>query len=242
MKAEKIKETALYEPVKDLLTQRGLRVRGEVCACDIAAYGEAGLVIVELKTHFNLELLLQCVDRQRYGDAVYAAIPSKKFDSRMTDILRVLRRLGIGLMLVDVRKRPYTVKEVLAPSEAVDIRRRPGDLEGRRRIIREITLREEDLNTGASVGVELYTAYKLAALKIAEYIRANGPQKAADLKAATGEEKAWSIVYNNPMGWFRRVEKGIYGITDRAKAALDEYHGIIAPAGEEEWTTDDGDY
>jgi hypothetical protein len=59
-------ETALYLPVKRFLEKLGFTVKGEVGGCDLVALsaGDPPIVVIgELKLSFNLELLLQAVDR-----------------------------------------------------------------------------------------------------------------------------------------------------------------------------------
>src|SRR2546427_11935128 len=59
-------ETALYPPVKRFLENLGFTVKGEVGGCDLVALSgdEPPIVVIgELKLSFNLELLLQAVDR-----------------------------------------------------------------------------------------------------------------------------------------------------------------------------------
>ena len=59
-------ETSLYLPVKAFLEAAGYVVKGEVGGCDLVGLsdGEPPVVVVcELKLSFNLELLLQAVDR-----------------------------------------------------------------------------------------------------------------------------------------------------------------------------------
>ena len=59
-------ETALYLPVKRFLENLGFTVKGEVGGCDLVALsGDDPPVVVigELKLSFNLELVLQAVDR-----------------------------------------------------------------------------------------------------------------------------------------------------------------------------------
>ena len=61
-------ETALYPAVKRFLEAAGFRVKGEVGGCDIVGVQDGEplrLAIVEMKLGFNLDLLLQAVDRMR---------------------------------------------------------------------------------------------------------------------------------------------------------------------------------
>ena len=94
-------ETELYLPVKRFLEAQGYDVKAEIGDCDVLAVrGEEPPVIVELKTGFNLQLLLQGIDRQAVTDTVYLAIPEPK-RSLPRDILRLCKRLGLGLLVVN---------------------------------------------------------------------------------------------------------------------------------------------
>src|SRR4029078_12363868 len=69
-------ETALYLPVKRFLENLGFTVKGEVGGCDLVALSgdEPPIVVIgELKLSFNLELLLQAVDRAGACDEVWLA-------------------------------------------------------------------------------------------------------------------------------------------------------------------------
>ena len=69
-------ETTLYPPVKSFLEAAGYAVKGEVGGCDLVGLleGEPPLVVIcELKQAFNLELVLQAVDRQAQSDEVWIA-------------------------------------------------------------------------------------------------------------------------------------------------------------------------
>ena len=64
-------ETALYLPVKRFLEKLGFTVKGEVGGCDLVALSDDDppvVVIGELKLTFNLELILQAVDRAGAAD------------------------------------------------------------------------------------------------------------------------------------------------------------------------------
>ena len=64
-------ETELYLPVKRFLEAQGYAVKAEIGDCDVLAVrGNEPPLIVELKTSFNLQLLLQGIDRQTMTDTV----------------------------------------------------------------------------------------------------------------------------------------------------------------------------
>ena len=69
-------ETALYQPVKAFLEAAGYEVKGEIGSCDMVGLSPSDppvVVICELKLTFNLELILQAVDRAAIADEVWIA-------------------------------------------------------------------------------------------------------------------------------------------------------------------------
>ena len=99
-----ILETSLYRPVKVFLEGLGFVVKGEVGGCDLVALKGDDLpivVICELKLTFNLELILQGVDRATTSDEVWlAARLSSRGKGRESDarFRNLCRRLGFGLL------------------------------------------------------------------------------------------------------------------------------------------------
>ena len=70
-------ETSLYPPVKRYLEKLGFAVKGEIRGCDVVGLAADGLVVVcELKLAFNLELVLQGVDRSAACEEVWLAVRS----------------------------------------------------------------------------------------------------------------------------------------------------------------------
>ena len=76
------------------------------------------------------------------------------------------------------------------------------------------------------------TAYRQQALACASALL-QGPRKVRDLKPTIPD--ASKILLHNVYGWFDRVERGIYGLTDAGRAALKRWpqHPIdFAAAGD----------
>src|SRR5437879_11931481 len=96
-------ETALYLPVKRFLEKLGFTVKGEVGGCDLVALSGDDppiVVIGELKLTFNLELVLQAVDRAGACDEVWLAakMSARGKGSEGDERNRTLcRRPGFGL-------------------------------------------------------------------------------------------------------------------------------------------------
>ena len=59
------------------------------------------------------------------------------------------------------------------------------------------------------------TCYRKRALEIALFLQANGPTKASQVAAATGDPEARDILYRDFYGWFDRPSYGIYKLSPR---------------------------
>ena len=130
-----ILETSLYRPVKAFLEGLGFVVKGEVGGCDLVALKGDDLpvvVICELKLTFNLELILQGVDRATTSDEVWlAARLSSRGKGRESDarFRNLCRRLGFGLLGV----LPNGQVEVLVKSDGADAaQKHPAPIPSRR--------------------------------------------------------------------------------------------------------------
>jgi hypothetical protein len=209
-------ETALYLPVKRFLENLGFTVKGEVGGCDLVALsaGDPPIVVIgELKLSFNLELILQAVDRAGAADEVWlAAKMSLRGKGRESDARyrNLCRRLGFGMLAVtstgDV--------EVLVKPPTTSPRRNP---KKRSRLIAEHRRRKGDPALGGSTRAPIMTAYRQQALACASAL-SGGPRRVRDLKPEIPD--ASKILLHNVYGWFDRAERGIYVLTDAGRAAL----------------------
>jgi hypothetical protein len=208
-------ETALYAAVKAFFKTQGFDVKGEVCGCDIVAVrpDEPPLVVItELKLTFNLELVLQGVERARSADEVWLAVlATRKGRDRDGRAHRLCRLLGFGLLAVDPTKGRV---EVLA--EPTPYRPRP-NLRQRRRLLKEHAARRGDPTHGGSTRQPIMTAYRQQALACAAGLQ-GGPKRPRDLKSVAPD--AGKILLRNVYGWFERVEPGVYRLTQVGEGAL----------------------
>ena len=222
-------ERELYEPVRDFWIRRGFTVRGEVGRCDAVAVRDEFMIVIELKRHLSFDLLAQAVERQSYSDYVYLAVPKPsdfKEDKEWRAKLRVLKRLGLGLLLVSKNHDLYLTEEALLPVSPSDLRRASRK---RNAIQKEFGQRRTDGNVGGTRGVPLLTAYRESALKLAVLIDTYGPMKPKELREKGGHEKKTTSILNaNFYGWFEREEGGCYKITDTGKEALTTYERTAA--------------
>jgi hypothetical protein len=209
-------ESDLYAPVKALLEGQGYSVKGEVRGCDVVAVrGGEPPVIVELKRAFGMALVLQAVNRLTLSDTVYLAVGI--WPKNLRDVKKLCRRLGVGLMIV-IEDRVDILLDP-APYQPRKNARRVG------RLLGEHARRVGDPNRGgSSTKVPLMTAYRQEALRCAGLLARNGPMKVALLKAAAEAPKAAEILRADHYGWFERIDRGVYGLTPKGKAGL-EQHG-----------------
>jgi hypothetical protein len=207
------RETSLYVPVKRFLETLGFDVKGEICGCDVVAIrGEELVVVGELKLGFNLELVLQGIDRAAACDEVWLAVRSSGRRGRERDprVRKLCRLLGFGLLGVSASSRVEVLVEPRPWRPRRDARRRSRLLDEHRR-------RLGDPAAGGSCRAPIMTAYRQQALACAASL-SGGPRRTSDIKAAIPE--APKILLRNVYGWFFRVERGTYGLTPEGTAAL----------------------
>jgi hypothetical protein len=198
-------ETDLYLPVKRLLEAQGFVVKAEVKGCDVVAVrGTETPLVVELKQALSLALLYQAMDRLTMVDLVYVAVARPK-RGVTSDAVKLCRRLGLGLIVVSAAGSV----EVLA--DPVTYAPRP-NLKRRSLLLKEFNTRMGDPNVGGSTRKPLMTAYRQDAVKCMEHLKAHGPSRPRDVKAATKVDRAAAILRDNVYGWFLKVERGIYGV------------------------------
>ena len=213
------RETELYAPVKAHLEAAGYEVKAEVGAADVVAVQGEAVLVVELKTGFSLTLLSQAVARQALTDLVYVAVPRwkgragwKSFKSNVG----LCKRLGLGVLSVrldDGFVQVHTDPGAFRPRKSAP---------RRDRLLGEFARRTGDPNTGGTRG-PIVTAYRQDAERIAAHLAEAGPSKGAAVARATGVATATRMMAANHFGWFERLEKGVYCLTDLGLAVGDKF-------------------
>ncbi|MGA1804777.1 DUF2161 domain-containing phosphodiesterase [Rhizobium sp. HT1-10] len=209
-------EKTLYLPVKAFLENAGYAVKGEIGGCDLVGIsdGEPSVVVIcELKLTFNLELILQAVDRAALCDEVWIAArisargKGRESDKRFRDLCR---RLGFGMLGISDSGAVSVIVASVTPMPRTNPKRRS-------RLIKEHQRRRGDPMLGGSTKIPVMTAYRQQALTIAAALEA-GPLRPKDMKLMAPE--AGNILRGNVYGWFERVERGVYALTDAGRQAL----------------------
>jgi hypothetical protein len=228
-------ETDLYPAVKAFLEDQGYQVKAEVSGCDVVATRrDEPPVIVELKLAFNLTLLLQGIDRLSLTDHVYLAVPrprgrrGQRASVSRSDVRNLCRRLGLGLMTVAPGgQRADHVEVVLAPGPY-----RPRQRSKRlARLLGEHARRMGDPNRAGVAKTPLVTAYRQEALRCARLIERGGHANLRMLRETGVVPNAPRILQRDVYGWFRRLGRATYGLTDRARHDLARFSAAGALPG-----------
>ena len=143
----------------------------------VAIRGEESPVVVELKLSLNLNLILQAVDRISLTPKIYIAVPKNTplLKSRKKGVRKLLKMLGLGLIIVVTNQKKMKIDVLLDPTEY-----NPRQSRFRyERLLGEFTRRVGDPNLGGmSTEKGIMTAYKQRAIAIALLLQKKGATKA----------------------------------------------------------------
>lgn len=220
-------EEDMYDLVSEYFINLGYKVHGEVKSCDVTALKGDTLVILEMKKSLSMQLLIQAVKRQRLGDLTYIVVPKpKKFtkNRKFQDMLYLLKRLSLGLIFCDPDQDLLEV--IQHPQDFDMLKSKKISKKHRDRLIKEIEGRETNLNKGGSRGRKLMTAYREDSIKIL-WLASNREFIAPKDGVGLGIAKTPSILRDNYYGWFQRIARGRYTLTETGRGALMEYKEVL---------------
>lgn len=225
-KSSSNREADLYAPVKAHLTRQGYDVKGEVGAADVVATrGHEDPVIVELKLGFSLSLFHQGIARLAVTDLVYVAVPlktGKPFQRALKDNIKLARRVGLGVMTVRLRDGHV---EVHADPSAYAPRK---SKKKKTQLLRAFDRLKGDPNEGGSTRHGLVTGYRQDALRCARFLAVHGASTGAKVKEWAEVPQATTIMRNDHYGWFEKVSRGVYALTDVGRKGLADYGDLEA--------------
>jgi hypothetical protein len=214
-----MKESDLYLPLKIFLENQGYEVKGEVKDCDVLAVRDGEQpVIVEFKLSINLSVILQAVDRLSLSSLVYLGIPKayKMNRNRKRKVIKLIKMLGLGLIIIDPTIKTGSVDVVVDPKEYKPRQSKPR----LQKLLAEFNTRQGDPNLGgASTMNGRITAYRQRAIAIGVYLNKNGATKAAEISKKIQEPKARDFLYKNYYGWFEKEKedgielRGVYKLS-----------------------------
>jgi hypothetical protein len=194
-----------------------------VCGCDLVALDgnePTAVVVGELKLSFTLDLVLQAVDRSASCDEIWLAVrASRRGRGREHDprVRKLCRLLGLGLLSVSASGKVEVLVEPVPWRPRRDAKRRS-------RIIEEHRRRHGDPATGGSTRQPIMTAYRQQALACAAAL-SNAPARPRDLKGEFPD--APKILQRNVYGWFVRVERGLYTLSEAGRGALVRWNAYL---------------
>lgn len=213
-------ETELFTPVKHYLESHGYAVNAEVKDCDVIATRDNELIVVELKTSANMQLLIQATNRLKITDSVYVAVPRAAGNRKhWQGVQRVLRRLELGLLVVTFGTLGASVTKLFDPLPYQNRKRG----KSRREVIKEIADRSGEYNIGGSTRVKLITAYRESAILVATCLERIGQASPRGLRQLGTGDKTPTILSKNHYGWFQRVDHGVYTITEQGREEIRSY-------------------
>ncbi|WP_186580471.1 DUF2161 domain-containing phosphodiesterase [Aquibacillus kalidii] len=227
----KLKEADLYKPIQNHFVREGYEVYGEVKDCDMVAVQDDELIIIELKLNLSVELLIQATKRQRLSEQVYIAVPRpKKYNprsKRWRDICQLVRRLELGLILVSITGKSKRMEIIFEPTAFNRKKSLSQHKRKRQEILKEIDGRSADFNIGGSNRTQIMTAYRENCIQIASYLKQNEElSPKALIELGTGK-KTQSILSKNYYGWFDRIKRGMYALSEKGKQELEEYPDLL---------------
>merc|ERR1712193_413992 len=123
-------------------------------------------------------------------------------DKKWREIATLLKRLELGLIIVNFLKTTTEVEIVFHPS-VYKIRK---NNKLRESIIREINGRSGSYNVGGSVRQKIMTAYRENAIHIACYLEKYGELSPKKLSEMGTGSKTQSILSKNFYGWLKKFQ------------------------------------
>src|SRR5260221_12045013 len=95
-------------------------------------------------------------------------------------------------------------------------------------MIAEFERLQGDLNVGGRRRTAIITACRQDALRCAGALAGRGPMPLRELRALTGVVEAAPILQRNVYGWFTRLSRGVYALSDAGRAALGTFADAVA--------------
>jgi hypothetical protein len=218
-----VKESDLYLPLKRFLEAQRYDVKGEIHDCDVVAVREREApVVVELKRSLNLDVVLQAVERLSLTPKVYIAVPKQchAMNTRRRHVIKLLRMLGLGLVVIDTQNEHSSVEVRLDPGEYRPRKSKPRQ----ERLLGEFTRRVGDPNLGGTDRRRgIMTVYRQRAIAIARFLQQQPPAKASHVAATLRDPQARDILYRDVYGWFDRVSLGTYALSPRGQREIERW-------------------
>lgn len=221
-------EKDLFNPIKEYFEDLGYTCDGEVEDIDLYMEKDNESVAVELKQTLDFRSVQQAALRQKVADQVFIGIfkPRDLFSKSFKEKIYLLKRLGIGLIVVS--KRSLSVEIVNQPVICELSSFKQHNTVKKKKLSKEFNSRRSKNNIGGVHATKLITSYREDALLVLDALmELGGESSTKEIKALSGIDKATSIMYDNHYGWFENTSKGRYGVTEAGLQALEEFEDTI---------------
>lgn len=221
-------EKDLFEPIKHYFEEIGYVCDGEVNEIDLYMEKEDECVAVELKQTLDFKALQQAALRQKLTDKVYIGIykPKDLFSRAFKDKIYLLKRLGIGLIVVSKKTNAVEIVNEPIVSELSAFQTR--NKKKKQALSKEFNKRRAKNNTGGVHQTKLITSYREDALLVLDALMEYGGEASTrDIRKLSGIEKTTSILYQNHYGWFENVKTGVYRVSKKGYDALEEFENTL---------------
>lgn len=221
-------EKDLFDPIKTYFEELGYVADGEVNDIDLYMEKEGESIAVELKTTLDFKSLQQAALRQKITDYVFIGIfrPKDLYSRSFKDKIYLLKRLGIGLIVVS--KRTLAV-EIISEPVVSELSAFQARNKGKKAALsKEFQKRKTKSNTGGVRGVKIITGYREDALLVLDaLLELGGEATTTEIRNISGIPKAQSILYANHYGWFSHSGAGTYRVEEEGLKAVEEYEDVI---------------
>lgn len=220
-------EKELYKPIKVLFEREGFIVDGEVKKIDMVCIKDDINVAVELKKELNLKVITQAAIRQKTMDIVYVGIYSPKslYNKQFKEKLYLLKRLGIGLIMVSPKSLSAQVYKDPTVTETKKYKQQ--NKHKRDQIINEMSARRLKNNMGGINKAKIMSGYREDSLLVLNAAEKFDFVSGKEIKEITNINRATNIMYQNYYGWFEKISRGTYRVSDKGRKALHEYDSTI---------------
>ncbi len=213
-----MKEYEMFPMVKSHFEALGYKVNAEVKDCDVTAFKDDELRIIEMKTSLNVTLLYQALERKKITPYVYIAVPKpkKNFRKSILKMKDLISRLQIGLLIVDVVNGACAsyVEPVEGATQKINVKKKA-------KVIKEIGTREVDQNIGGVTKTKILTAYKELGISLCVAIKKEGIVTSKVLREKYGfDNNVNKYLYTNFNRWYERVDKATYKLSKEGELLL----------------------
>lgn len=213
-----LKESDLASFAIDWLRNDGYDTRSEVHHVDIIGRDASGLFhAVELKKHFNVDVISQALRGQRWAGQSTIFVPyphgsGAVVSRKITEWIRICRGLSLGLCLV---KPGRNGEDMTVVSKVIAIRTSDGRADMRKEFEKQFAGRSQDHNVAGRPGTRLYTAFSEKAIRIARWLidealrtGSLAPCHCSDIASGSGYADARRLMYAGFKEYFSRTARG----------------------------------